>query len=34
MIEYIMTQWSYSFVYTSPYLIIIIMQTYLKVLDF
>ena len=34
IIEYIMAQWSYSFVCTSHYLIIITMQTYLKVLNF
>ena len=34
IIEYIMIQWSYSFVYTLHYTIIIIMQTFLKVLNF
>ena len=33
-IEYIMARWSYSFVCTLKYLIIIIMQTYLNVLHF
>ena len=33
MIEYIMTRWSYPFVCTQHYLIIIIMQTYQKVLN-
>ena len=33
IIEYIMTRWSYSFVCTSHYLIIIIVRTYLKVLN-
>ena len=34
IVEYIMARWSYSFVCTSHYLIIIIMQTYLKLLNF
>ena len=33
IIEYIMSRWSYLFVCTLQYLIIIIMQTYLKVLN-
>ena len=34
IIKYILTRWSYSFVCTSYYFIIIIMETYLKVLNF
>ena len=34
MIEYIMTRWSYSCVYKLRYFIIIIMQTYLKALNY
>ena len=33
IIEYIMAQWSYSFVCTLHYRIIIIMQTYLNILN-
>ena len=32
--KYIMTRWSYSFFYISYYLIIIIKQTYLEILNF